>query len=304
MGVRELAGEGVGPHERECILRVDLPVWAVRLILHLDHWEQALPRWPLAVLRGLLGYGLGGPEDPLFAQVFKQPWDGGWRFPRPFLFDGAIGGGAGRDVNSVMRFFGTGSQWIMPCLKALKARERHGFNGVPYQLETEEVVESSVPWAADWRPSGSRRWLVELLTPTRLKLFNADVGAVIAPEDVADPGARRWILHAVVWAAIRRLLSPFGAHRDCGVAVLYGKAEPIDPPLEEAVKQLLNAADITSLNLFYAREEWRGKDVGGFVGRFEVEGPAELERIFASASLTAIGQSTAFGCGRIRFETL
>ncbi len=283
---------------------VDLPVVGARLTLALARWAPELPEQPIAVLRGLLGHGLGGPQDPAFAEAFKQPLDGDVRVPRPFLIDCRATGGGGDSVRARVRFYGRGQRWVVPCIEAIKARERHGFNGIPYRLDVNEIVACSVPWAADSSTRAGSAWSVEFLTPTRLKMWNTELSERMGPVALLDPDARQCVLHAVVWGAARRLLNPLSFDRDCGLAVAYGDAAPIDAGLEARIKDILDASAITQAQLTRVAQTWRGRDTGGYLGRFEVEGPPELGRILAAGELTGIGQSTAHGCGRLDVETL
>jgi len=139
-----------------------------------------------------------------------------------------------------------------------------------------------MPWSREWKPSGAGQFDLVLQTPAQLKWNNqpADESTPL-PEIIAKGGLRR----------LRLLAERSGAAWEQDT---------------EAVDAAIACTRVTRSALYRVADERTSTQdgdsvaLGGLVGRFELEGCDELERLFRIASIVGVGKHTSQGNGRVR----
>lgn len=254
-------------------------------------WTE-LPEYPLVTLRGLLGYALkellhpgvtNPPPDSMFWEVFKSA-DGS---PHPVLFNAAPGAGLAVVLRVRLSAFGpiADAESIGHlCIEALTHYGPRGFGParMPYAVQACAAPARVMPWSREWKPSGAGQFDLVLQTPAQLKWNNqpADESTPL-PEIIAKGGLRR----------LRLLAERSGAAWEQDT---------------EAVDAAIACTRVTRSALYRVADERTSTQdgdsvaLGGLVGRFELEGCDELERLFRIASIVGVGKHTSQGNGRVR----
>ena len=286
-----------------------LPITEAHVRLHfVEGPPRPLPKWPLMALRGLQGTALlrllhGRVDRPPPGSPYWRIFKPGNGAPTPLLLDVPEGGISAEGLEAVLRFWGSGREWMELCVNALAASGPFAYEGAPYRLEVvRRVRRTAPPWSEGWQASGARAWDVTFATPLQLNDQN---------KRQSDGTLRdAQLLRGLLKAAVRRLEGMGRGPKHVpgsGLAERYGGGITVDTDI---VNGLCKAARIVERETRH-EDAWRVSGetgqriyVGGLCGRVRVVGPPEVERLLRTAVLTGVASSTAEMCGRVRVTPL